>query len=84
MGTFETEDLLERELKIPKLARDSIGPAGESLSNVACVTHDKGHIPGRGGVGSGESVCFPFLRFLDEEGYEGNCGSAMEIYDEIG
>ncbi|MCJ7595707.1 MAG: hypothetical protein MUO52_13135, partial [Desulfobacterales bacterium] len=50
--TFETEDLLRRKLRKPKLACDSIGPAGEALSNMACVTHDKGHILGRGGPGA--------------------------------
>ena len=50
--TFETEDLLREELGQPRLACDSIGPAGESLSAMACVTHDKGHIGGRCGLGA--------------------------------
>jgi len=50
--TFETEDLLREELGQPKLACDSIGPAGESLSAMACVAHDKGHIGGRCGLGA--------------------------------
>jgi len=50
--TFETEDLLRGELGRPKLACDCIGPAGETQSNMACVTHDKAHILGRGGPGA--------------------------------
>ena len=50
--TFETEDVLRQELEKPKLACDSIGPAGENLSTMACVTHDKGHILARGGAGA--------------------------------
>jgi len=50
--TFETEDSLKKELGQPKLACDCIGVAGENLSNMACVVHDKGHIGGRCGLGA--------------------------------
>lgn len=50
--TFETDDAIKQELGQPKLACDCIGPAGENLSNMAAIVHDKGHVGARGGLGA--------------------------------
>lgn len=50
--TFQTEDMIREELGQPKVAIDSIGPAGENLSTMAAVVHDKGHVGGRCGMGA--------------------------------
>jgi len=52
--TWETEDLIKRELG--KTERQAsvfgIGPAGENLVRFACIVGDKGHVAGHNGVGA--------------------------------
>ncbi len=49
--TAQTEDLLKAELG-EQVQIASIGPAGESLSLLACVMNDKGRAAGRSGLGA--------------------------------
>lgn len=50
--TWETLDLVRKELGDPSLHILSIGPAGENLVRGACVIQDKGRAFGRCGIGS--------------------------------
>lgn len=49
--TTETEEILRAELG-EKVRVASIGPAGERLSLISCVIHDKGRAAGRSGFGA--------------------------------
>ncbi len=53
-NTFETDSIIKEELD--KKERDSsvlcIGPAGENLVKIACISVDKGHIAAHNGVGA--------------------------------
>lgn len=49
--TYETEDVLKREHG-HDLQVASIGPAGEKLSLISCVIHDKGRAAARFGLGA--------------------------------
>jgi len=50
--TWETLDVLQKELNDPTLHIVSIGPAGENLVRGACIIQDKGRAYGRCGMGS--------------------------------
>jgi aldehyde:ferredoxin oxidoreductase len=50
--TWETDDLLKRDLGQPKLSSISIGPAGENLVLLSGIVSDKSHVAGRGGIGA--------------------------------
>lgn len=52
MDTFETEDVICEMLGDKRIRVAAIGPAGETLSRLACIENDKGHIAGRGGFGA--------------------------------
>ncbi len=49
--TYETDDALKAELG-KDIAAACIGPAGEKLSLVACIMHNKGSAAGRSGLGA--------------------------------
>jgi aldehyde:ferredoxin oxidoreductase len=49
--TWETEELIQKELKDPKVQVLSIGPAGENLVRTACAVH-KYNTAGRTGMGA--------------------------------
>jgi aldehyde:ferredoxin oxidoreductase len=49
--TFETEDLIKKELGQEKASVAAIGPAGERLVSAACVENEHGHIAGKGNIG---------------------------------
>ncbi len=49
--TYETDDLLKAELG-KDTAIACIGPAGEKLSLVSCIMHNKGSAAGRSGLGA--------------------------------
>ncbi|MFX1259976.1 MAG: aldehyde ferredoxin oxidoreductase family protein [Promethearchaeota archaeon] len=50
--TWETEDLLREEFQDQRLAVMSIGPAGERMSRMACITNDRNRQAGRTGMGA--------------------------------
>jgi aldehyde:ferredoxin oxidoreductase len=50
--TWETLEMIRKELEDPGLHIMSIGPAGENLARGACVIQDKGRAFGRGGTGA--------------------------------
>ena len=50
--TWETLDLIRKELGDPSLHIVSIGPAGENLARGACIVHDTGRAFGRCGTGA--------------------------------
>ena len=51
-GCWETEEQLRKEYNDQKLAVMSIGPAGERLSRMACITNDRNRQAGRTGMGA--------------------------------
>jgi aldehyde:ferredoxin oxidoreductase len=63
-GTFETEDIIREEFQDQRLAVMSIGPAGERMSRMACITNDRNRQAGRTGMGAVmgsknlKAVCF--------------------------
>jgi len=63
-GTWETEELLREEFQDHRLAVMSIGPAGERMSRMACITNDRNRQAGRTGMGAVmgsknlKAVCF--------------------------
>lgn len=50
--TWETLDVLRKELECQELRGLAIGPAGENLVRGACIIQDKGRAHGRGGLGA--------------------------------
>jgi aldehyde:ferredoxin oxidoreductase len=50
--TYETDDMLQKELAGPPWAISCIGPAGESCSLMAGIVNEKGRIAARSGVGA--------------------------------
>lgn len=50
--TWETEDILKRDLGQPKLGCMSIGPAGENVVLLSGIVTDKSHLAARGGLGA--------------------------------
>jgi len=51
-GNFETEELLREEFQDTRLAVMSIGPAGERMSRMGCITNDRNRQAGRTGMGA--------------------------------
>ncbi len=51
-GCWETEELLREEFQDQRLAVLSIGPAGERMSHMACITNDRNRQAGRTGMGA--------------------------------
>ncbi|MBN1800410.1 MAG: aldehyde ferredoxin oxidoreductase family protein [Candidatus Lokiarchaeota archaeon] len=51
-GTWETEDILREEFQDHRLAVMSIGPAGERMSRLGCITNDRNRQAGRTGMGA--------------------------------
>lgn len=49
---YETEDWLKRKHGDKRVQVASIGPAGEMLSLISCIIHDKGRAAGRSGLGA--------------------------------
>lgn len=49
--TFETEDLIKKELGQEKASVAAIGPAGERLVASACIENEHGHIAAKGNIG---------------------------------
>ncbi len=49
--TYETEEILRRELGDPKVRVLSIGPAGENRCRIASIMNDHGRAAARGGLG---------------------------------
>ncbi len=49
--TFETEDLIKKELGQEKASVAAIGPTGEHLVAGACVENEHGHIASKGNIG---------------------------------
>jgi aldehyde:ferredoxin oxidoreductase len=50
--TTETPTFVQRELGDPQIKVACIGPAGETVSRMACIVNDKYHVAARGGVGA--------------------------------
>ena len=51
-GCWETEEILREEFQDQRLAVLSIGPAGERMSKMACITNDRNRQAGRTGMGA--------------------------------
>ena len=51
-GCFDTEDILREEFQDQRLAVMAIGPAGERMSRMACITNDRNRQAGRTGMGA--------------------------------
>ncbi|MHA1148030.1 MAG: aldehyde ferredoxin oxidoreductase family protein [Promethearchaeota archaeon] len=51
-GAWETEELLREEFQDQRLAVMAIGPAGERMSHLACITNDRNRQAGRTGMGA--------------------------------
>ena len=50
--TYETDDLLRREIRDSKIKIAAIGPAGEAKSLLAGIVNEKGRTAARGGAGA--------------------------------
>ena len=50
--TYDTVDLIQAELRQPKLSCMCIGPAGENEVLISCIVVDKTHVAARGGLGA--------------------------------
>jgi aldehyde:ferredoxin oxidoreductase len=50
--TYETEDMLHKEIGDPKVKIASIGPSGEAKSLLAGIVNEKGRTAARGGAGA--------------------------------
>jgi len=50
--TWETEEMLQKEIGVPQVSVSCIGPAGENLVKYACICSDRGHIASSNGVGA--------------------------------
>lgn len=63
-GCWETEETLREEFQDQRLAVMSIGPAGERMSHLGCITNDRNRQAGRTGMGAVmgsknlKAVCF--------------------------
>jgi len=51
-GNFETEEILRDDFQDQRLAVMSIGPAGERMSRMGCITNDRNRQAGRTGMGA--------------------------------
>ena len=50
--TWETEEMLKKEIGKPQVGVSCIGPAGENLVKYACICSDRGHIASSNGCGA--------------------------------
>ena len=50
--TWETEEMLKKEIGQSQVSVSCIGPAGENLVKYACICSDRGHIASSNGVGA--------------------------------
>ncbi len=63
-GCFETEEILREEFQDQRLGVMAIGPGGERMSRMGCVTNDRNRQAGRTGLGAVfgsknlKAVCF--------------------------
>ncbi|MFX1303456.1 MAG: aldehyde ferredoxin oxidoreductase family protein [Promethearchaeota archaeon] len=63
-GCWDTEEILREEFQDYRLAVMAIGPAGERMSRMACITNDRNRQAGRTGMGAVmgsknlKAVCF--------------------------
>ncbi|MFX1399249.1 MAG: aldehyde ferredoxin oxidoreductase family protein [Promethearchaeota archaeon] len=51
-GCWETEEILKEEFNDQRLAVMSIGPSGEIMSRLGCITNDRNRQAGRTGMGA--------------------------------
>jgi aldehyde:ferredoxin oxidoreductase len=51
-GCWDTEEILRDEFQDQRLAVMAIGPAGERMSRLACITNDRNRQAGRTGMGA--------------------------------
>lgn len=51
-GCWETEEIIREEFQDQRLAVMAIGPAGERLSHLGCITNDRNRQAGRTGMGT--------------------------------
>lgn len=51
-GCWDTEEILREEFQDHRLAVMAIGPAGERMSHMACITNDRNRQAGRTGMGA--------------------------------
>ncbi len=51
-GTWDTEEILREEFQDQRLAVMAIGPAGERMSRMGCITNDRNRQAGRTGMGA--------------------------------
>ena len=51
-GCWETEEILRDEFQDQRLAVFAIGPAGERMSRIGCITNDRNRQAGRTGMGA--------------------------------
>jgi aldehyde:ferredoxin oxidoreductase len=51
-GCWQTEELIREEFQDHRLAVMSIGPSGERMSHMACITNDRNRQAGRTGMGA--------------------------------
>ncbi|MGV9202790.1 MAG: aldehyde ferredoxin oxidoreductase family protein [Promethearchaeia archaeon] len=51
-GCWETEEMIRNEFQDQRMAVMSIGPAGERMSRMACITNDRNRQAGRTGMGA--------------------------------
>lgn len=51
-GCYETEEIIKEEFEDQRLAVMSIGPAGERMSRMGCITNDRNRQAGRTGMGA--------------------------------
>ncbi len=51
-GNFETEELIREDFQDHRLAVMSIGPSGERMSRMGCITNDRNRQAGRTGMGA--------------------------------
>lgn len=51
-GSYETQEILEKDISDNKMTASVIGQAGENLVPMACIVNDEGRVAGRGGMGA--------------------------------
>jgi aldehyde:ferredoxin oxidoreductase len=51
-GCWDTEEIIREEFQDQRLAVMAIGPAGERMSHMACITNDRNRQAGRTGMGA--------------------------------
>ncbi len=51
-GSYETQEILEKDISDDKMTASVIGQAGENIVPMACIVNDEGRVAGRGGMGA--------------------------------